>query len=125
MTAPRCPEHGIPDCSPLLNGCGRLTAESLCNRKCAPGRADRDCPVHGHMWEPPGPYVVTDLSLDVTADDVETARAAGLPHPESTPVGPFATRANADRWASRYVGSWGSGSGSWAIAPVHPPRERP
>lgn len=21
----RCPEHGIPDCSPLLNGCTRLT----------------------------------------------------------------------------------------------------
>ncbi len=23
-----CPEHGIPDCSPLLNGCGRLTSET-------------------------------------------------------------------------------------------------
>ena len=22
----RCPVHGIPDCSPLLNGCSRLTA---------------------------------------------------------------------------------------------------
>jgi hypothetical protein len=21
---PRCPEHGIPDCSPLLNGCSRV-----------------------------------------------------------------------------------------------------
>lgn len=25
LARPRCPEHGIPDCSPLLNGCSRLT----------------------------------------------------------------------------------------------------
>ncbi|MGV8973691.1 MAG: hypothetical protein ACOH10_15330 [Rhodoglobus sp.] len=26
---PRCPVHDMPDCSPLLNGCSRLTAPDL------------------------------------------------------------------------------------------------
>lgn len=25
VATPHCPTHGIPDCSPLLNGCSRLT----------------------------------------------------------------------------------------------------
>lgn len=26
MANPKCPVHGIPDCSPLLNGCSLLTS---------------------------------------------------------------------------------------------------
>lgn len=27
-----CPVHGIPDCSPLLNGCSRLTAKAMAHK---------------------------------------------------------------------------------------------
>lgn len=30
----RCPVHGIPDCSPILNGCSRLTAEYFICPRC-------------------------------------------------------------------------------------------
>lgn len=176
----RCPVHGIPDCSPLLNGCsipsrivlaferGRASGERsrdeaivAAMRDPRPGiglgrgldeirgtartseptitapsptcRCGRDpldnmplivadCPVHGHTYEPPGPYVVAELSLaNLTADEVEAARDAGLPHPEATPVGPFPNRANADRWAHAYVGAYGGGS--WSLSPLNPPRQ--
>ena len=90
--------------------------EVLCNRRCAPGAPDRDCLIHGHLWEPSGPYVVTELSLSGL-----TAEQAQGEHPERTPVGPFDTRAAADKWAHDYIGRFG-GSGSWSLAPIHPPR---
>lgn len=129
---PRCrhaPHDGVGFCPNMAsdNDCdctydaADVPPVVLCTRKCAPGKPDPECVVHGHTWEPRGPWIVSELSLSgLMAHEVEAATAAGQPHPEATPVGPFNTRANADRWASRYVEAWGGGS--WSIAPVHPPR---
>ena len=69
------------------------------------------------LTDPPGgPYVVTELSLS----SLPAEQAQGE-HPERTPVGPFDTRAAADKWASEYIARFG-GSGSWSLAPIHPPR---
>lgn len=59
-------------------------------------------------------WVVTELSLSLPAPPPE-----GEPHPETTPVGPFESRAAADKWAFEYVGLFGSGS--WSVAPLRPP----
>ena len=68
----------------------RVPNVGLCTRKCTPERPDRECVVHGHLWEPPGPYIVSELGLSgLTVEDIDRAEAAGQPHPEATPVGPF------------------------------------
>ena len=69
--------------------------------------------------DPPGPYIVSELALSVTADQVWAEKDAGRPHPEATPVGPFPTRQAADAWASAHVARYGSGS--WSIAPLRSP----
>lgn len=70
--------------------------------------------------DPPGPYVVTELSLArLTADQVFAEKDAGRPHPEATPVGPFRSRADADAWALDQTAEYGGGS--WSIAPLRLP----
>lgn len=70
--------------------------------------------------DPHGPYIVTELSLTrLTADQVDAARDAGVPHPERTPVGPFPTREAADDWAYTQTNLYGGGS--WSIAPLRSP----
>ena len=61
-------------------------------------------------------WVVTELSLSLPEPPPEPE-----PHPETTPVGPFTSREEADAWAFAYIGQFGSGS--WSIAPLRvPPR---
>lgn len=59
-------------------------------------------------------WVVSELSLNLPGPPI-----VGDPHPETTPVGPFATREQADTWASEQTRRYGGGS--WSLAPLRKP----
>jgi hypothetical protein len=62
-----------------------------------------------------GLWVVTELSIPLKGPPSD-----GEVHPETTPVGPFSSREDADSWARAYIDSFGE-SGSWSIAPLRLP----
>lgn len=75
------------------------------------------------------PHIITSLSLGrLSADDVAAEKAAGRPHPERCPIGPFRDREAAEEYADRAIRTWG-GEGSAEFAPLRddlvPPHMRP
>ena len=62
-------------------------------------------------------YVITELTIDGLQP-----QAWGAPHPESTPIGPFDTRAEANEYAHRAQSWFGNGGGSVMVAPLLEPK---
>jgi hypothetical protein len=63
-------------------------------------------------------WIVADLSLSLPEAPPE-----GEVHPETSPVGPFESHEQADRWATAYVRQYGSGS--WLVLPLRTPPSTP
>lgn len=61
-------------------------------------------------------YAVVELSLSMVLID-----GGQDTHPEQVPVGPFATREQANEWASLKVTA--AGGGSWEVAPMKSPHQ--
>ena len=87
----------------------RLTTESEVDRAAAHAE---------HTGEPEALWIVDDLSLSLPEAPPE-----GEMHPEASPVGPFESREQADRWAMAYVRQYGSGS--WIVQPLRTPPSTP
>lgn len=64
-------------------------------------------------------YVITELSIDGVVLKMSD------PHPERTPIGPFASREEAWEYATWMQAAYGSGGGSVEVAPLHRPLTRP
>jgi hypothetical protein len=83
------------------------------------GFVARVCSMMERTWayekRPPELFVITELDLRLT-----DAPPEGEPHPERTPVGPFATRDEANDWALNLVKDHG-GNGFWQIVPLRSP----
>jgi hypothetical protein len=89
VTQPLCPEHGIPDCSPLLNGCSRLVeqyTDRLLFRRTPEGRNEWLCGWMG-PWPPPERMAlitgrqtgqITALDLADPPPELASAVATGL-----------------------------------------------
>jgi hypothetical protein len=61
-------------------------------------------------------YAVIELELSMVMID------GGMDtHPETTPVGPFDTREQANAWASKKVTA--AGGGSWMVGPLKSPHD--